>query len=46
MSLSLSEAIKAGKLDRFIAEQEARGVGPINEAEFQLTASTVIRTLP
>ena len=30
----LSEAIKSGKLQEFIAQAEARGVGPIDRAEF------------
>jgi hypothetical protein len=32
--LTLSEAAKTGRLQQFIAEQEARGVGPINRADF------------
>ena len=44
MSLSLSQAISDGRLEEFIAQEEARGVGPIREAEFDLTASAVIRT--
>jgi hypothetical protein len=31
--LSLSEAIKSGRLQEFIAQEEARGVGPIDRAE-------------
>ena len=42
--ISLSEALKEKRLDDFIAQQEARGVGPISEVEFDLTASTVIKT--
>jgi hypothetical protein len=42
--LSLREAIESGRLQEFIAQEEARGVGPIIEAEFNETASTVIRT--
>ncbi len=42
--LSLSKARKEGKLQEFIAQEEARGVGPISEAEFDATASVVIRT--
>lgn len=42
--LSLSDAIKAGKLQDFITQEEARGVGPISEAAFDETASAVIRT--
>lgn len=42
--LSLSEAMESGRLQEFIAQEEARGVGPIIEAEFNATASAVIRT--
>lgn len=42
--LSLREAIESGRLQEFIAQEEARGVGPISEAEFNETASTVIKT--
>lgn len=43
-NLSLADAIKAGRLDDFVAQEEARGVGPISEAEFNDTASLVIKT--
>lgn len=46
MTLSLTKAIKAGDLEEFIAQEEARGVGPISEAEFDETASQVIKTPP
>ena len=42
--LSLREAIESGRLQEFIAQEEARGGGPISEAEFDETASAVIRT--
>ena len=42
--LSLSKAQKTGRLQDFIAQEEARGVGPIREAEFDMTASAVIKT--
>ena len=32
--LTLSEAIKTGRLQDFIAQEEARGVGSIDRAEF------------
>jgi hypothetical protein len=32
--LSLAEALKTGRLQEFIAQEEARGVGPIDRAEF------------
>jgi len=43
MTLSLMEALSEDKLDEFISGQETRGVGPISEAEFDETASTVIK---
>ncbi len=42
--LSLSEAIESGRLQEFIAQEEARGVAPISEAAFDETASAVIKT--
>lgn len=42
--LSLTEAIRENRLQEFIAQEEARGVGPISEAEFNATASLVIKT--
>ena len=40
--LTLSEAVKDGRLQEFIAQEEARGVGPIDRAEFDaLTAALV-----
>lgn len=32
--LSLSKAIKENRLDEFVEQQEAAGVGPIHESEF------------
>ena len=43
-TLSLREALESGRLQDFIAQEETRGVGPISEAEFDLTASAVIKT--
>lgn len=42
--LSLRKAAESGRLQEFIAQEEARGVGPISEAEFDKTASAVIKT--
>jgi len=42
--LSLTEAIKTGKVSEFIQQEQGRGVGPISEAEFNDTASLVIKT--
>ena len=44
--LTLSEAMKTGRLEEFIAQEEVRGVKPISEAEFDESASTVIKTPP
>jgi hypothetical protein len=40
------EAIRAGRLQEFIAQEEARGVGPVLEADFDDLAAKVIRTSP
>jgi hypothetical protein len=32
--LSLSEALKSGRLQDFVAQEEARGIGPIDRAKF------------
>lgn len=42
--LSLREALENGRLQEFIAQEEACGAGPISEAEFDETASIVIKT--
>lgn len=42
--LTLAQAIKSGRLEDFIAQEEARGVGPIAEADFDDLAAKVIRT--
>lgn len=44
--ISLTTAISKGRLREFIKQEQERGVGPISEAEFNETASTVIKTLP
>lgn len=44
MNLSLKQALNEDRLEDFIAQEEARGVGPIGEAEFDFTASAVIET--
>ena len=46
MNLSLSQALIEGRLEDFVAQEEARGVQPISEAEFELTTSAVIKTPP
>lgn len=42
--LTLTEAIERGQLQEFIIHEDARGVMPISEAEFDDAASTVIKT--
>lgn len=41
--LSLSEAIAEGRLETFIADAEGYGVGPANEAEFDLALDAEIK---
>ena len=42
--LSLAEAIRSDRLLDFMAQEEARGVGPVAEADFDDLAAKVIRT--
>ena len=44
--LSLSAALKAGRMADFIAQEEARGVGHIAESDFDELAAKIIRTAP
>ena len=41
--LSLSEAIKDGRIDEFIAQEEMRGTGPIDRAEFDRAVAEIIK---
>jgi hypothetical protein len=41
--LSLSQAIKQGKIAEFIAQEEAREVGPIDHVEFGTLAAALVR---
>lgn len=43
--LTLSEAIESGQLQEFIAQEEARGVGPSTEAEFDAATRSMVKTL-
>lgn len=43
--LSLVRAIKSGKLREFIAQEEARGVGPVDSAELK-RAIKILATTP
>lgn len=44
MIITLSDAIRAGRLPDFVAQEEARGVGPVDEADFDALAAKVIKT--
>lgn len=41
--LSLSQAIKLGRLAEFIAQEEARRIGLVNEAELMDALETTIK---
>jgi hypothetical protein len=41
--LSLSEAVKIGRLDEFIAQEEARGIGPIDRADFDAALAKMVK---
>jgi hypothetical protein len=41
--LTLSEAQKSGRLEEFIAQQEAAGIEPIDRAEFDILLSKVVK---
>jgi hypothetical protein len=43
MILSLSEAIRSDRLEEFIAQEEARGVGPADSDEVMQAIETVAR---
>jgi hypothetical protein len=42
--LTLSHAIKTGRLAEFIAQEEARGVGPIDRKELDATIKKLVTT--
>lgn len=44
--LSLSKAIKENRLEEFIRQAEAAGIGPVEEAAFLGAASKVIKHEP
>ena len=44
MNLSLSRTIREDRLADFIAQEEARRVGSVAEADFDILAAKVIRT--
>ena len=41
--LTLSEAVKTGRLQEFIAQEEARGIGPIDRADLDRALAKVIK---
>jgi hypothetical protein len=41
--LTLSEAIKTGRLQEFAAQEKARSIGPIDRAEFDALSVTLIK---
>jgi hypothetical protein len=46
MTLTLSAAIQTGRLEEFAAQEELRGVGPIDRAEFDGAVSGAIKAPP
>ena len=44
--LSLTEAVKTGRLKEFIAQEEARGVSPADLKEFQELSARLIKDTP
>lgn len=41
--LSLSEAVRGGRLEEFAKQEELRGVGPVGEGELHSMLSKVIK---
>lgn len=41
--LSLASALKNGRLKEFIAQEEARGVGPANQADFDAALAAIVK---
>jgi hypothetical protein len=41
--LSLTEAVKSNRLQEFIEQEEARGIGPIDRADFDFALGKVIK---
>jgi hypothetical protein len=41
--LSLAEAQKTGRLEEFVAQEEARGIGPIDRAAFDAAVAAVVK---
>ncbi len=43
MRLSLHQAVKEGRIADFIAQEESRGVGPVDRAEFDALTAALIK---
>lgn len=41
--IALSQALAGGDLANFIAQEEARGIGPIDRSEFDLATAALIK---
>jgi hypothetical protein len=41
--ISLAEAVKTGRLDEFIAQEEARGIGSIERAQLDRTLAAMLK---
>lgn len=41
--LTLQTALSEGRIEEFVAQQEARGIGPIDRAEFDVAVTKVIK---
>lgn len=41
--LSLKDAVKSGKLEAFVKQEESRGVAPVDKSLFDLTLSDLIK---
>jgi hypothetical protein len=44
MTLSLSEALKTGRLDEFIRQEERRGIQPVSGTELLMAINTLAIT--
>jgi hypothetical protein len=45
-SLSLSRSLKEGRLSEFVLQEEGRGIGPIDRAEFDGAVYAITGPLP
>lgn len=44
--LSLSDAMKTGRLSDFVAQEEERGVGPVNQTELEIAIKLMATSKP